>query len=108
MKNNFGFVALVFGFFSIQFLIADVKRFIKKPTDKNHWLYLHIGGMVGGYIATSTAFLVNVVHSDYPVVLWLTPVAIFYPFLVYTTRKFKNKFNTGKQINEIATIKINQ
>ncbi len=107
LKNSFGYAALTFGVFGIRFAYVDVSRFIKKPETKNHWLFLHIGGMIGGYIATSTAFLVNVVHCDYPVLLWLTPVSLLYPFLVFTNRKFKKKLNNGeKEVAEYATVKI--
>ena len=106
LKNNFGYVALVLAFFGCLFLRADLIRLIKKPTDKNHWLFLHIGGMIGGYISTVTAFLVNVVHSDYPVLLWLSPVTVLFPFLRYTQNKFKKKLDKGKVIEELATIKI--
>ena len=62
--------------------------------------------MIGGYIATVTAFLVNVVQSNYPVLLWLSPTVILVPFLFYTARKFINKFNKGKRVEELVTIKI--
>lgn len=36
VKNNFGYAALVFALFGIRFAIADIHRFIKPPTSKNH------------------------------------------------------------------------
>lgn len=63
--------------------------------------------MIGGYIATVTAFLVNVVHSAYPVLLWVTPVAFFYPFMMFTVYKFKKKLNKGeKDVADFATVKF--
>ena len=69
---------------------------------------IHISGMIGGYIAAATAFLVNVVHFQHAFVLWLTPSAIFVPVIFYTIRKFRKKIKSGTQVEELVTIKINQ
>lgn len=89
--NHIGIVAMVFGIFGCRTVYADVKKFIKKPSEKNHWLLSHISGMMGGYIATWTAFLVVNIDFLPQLVVWLAPTAIGVPFIVYFTRKFKTK-----------------
>ncbi len=87
--NSFGFVPLTFGFVMSSGVKQDYKRFTVPPTEKNHWLLKHITGMMGGYIATITAFLVQNIHVDPAFVVWLAPSLIIAPFISYTVRKFK-------------------
>ena len=105
-RTSFAGTAIVFGLIGINFVFNDFKRYLRKPLDKNHWLYTHIAGMIGGYIATLTAFLVNVIQFNPPIVLWVAPTVILVPFLIFTINKFKRKFNKGKEMKELAAIKI--
>lgn len=87
--NSFGFVPLTFGIVMTSGVKQDYRRFTVPPTEKNHWLLKHITGMMGGYIATITAFLVQNIHVDPAFVVWLAPSLIISPFIAYTVRKFK-------------------
>jgi hypothetical protein len=58
-SNSFGLVPFIFGGTLLSGVKQDYKRFTIPPTEKNHWLLKHIVGMMGGYIATLTAFLVQ-------------------------------------------------
>jgi uncharacterized membrane protein len=87
-----GIVSLVFGIIGTRGVITTIRNFIKQPTSKSVWIEGHISGMVGGYIASVTAFLV--VNNDKyiglpPVVAWLLPTALLVPYIVYWTRKYK-------------------
>lgn len=87
--HNFGLVPIVFGSVMLSGVVQDYKRFTVPPTEKNHWLLKHITGMMGGYIATITAFCVNNFHTKPEYISWLLPTVIITPFIVFTTRKFR-------------------
>lgn len=90
VQENMGIVAIIFGLIGIQIVFTDVRKFFKKPSEKNHWLFSHIGGMMGGYIATWTAFLVVNINFLPALVIWLGPAALGVPFIVYQLRKIKS------------------
>lgn len=96
--NSFGVVALAFGFFLIRGTRSDYKRFTVPPTEKNHWLFTHISGMIGGYIATITAFLVQNLHTDPAFIAWLLPTVVFTPVIIFTIRKFKSKKGSSEKL----------
>ena len=106
LKELFGVVAMVFGSIGLMGNYQVIKRYISGYKEKNGWLYIHISGMIGGYIATTTAFLVNVVTFQPSFVLWLAPTVVFTPVIIYTTTKFRRKINKGKRVEELATVKI--
>jgi uncharacterized membrane protein len=92
--NKGGLVPVVFGLISANFIRRDVLKFTKGPVDKKHWLYNHISGMVGSYIAGLTAFLaVNAgfVSRNFSLLVWLTPSIIGTPLIIYWIRKYKAK-----------------
>lgn len=87
--NSFGLVPFIFGGVMLSGVKDDYKRFTIPPTEKNHWLLKHITGMMGGYIATFTAFLVQNVHTDPGFIAWLAPTVILTPVIIYSTKKIK-------------------
>ena len=71
-------------------LLHDVKN--NKIIQKNVWIIRHIGMMLGGYIATFTAFLVvNVSLESLPWLPWLVPTIIGSPLIAYWTKKYQPK-----------------
>jgi len=87
-----GIVSLVFGIIGTRGVITTIRNFIKQPTSKTIWIEGHIGGMVGGYIASVTAFLVinNEHYIGLPmVVAWLLPTVMLVPFIVYWVGRYK-------------------
>lgn len=97
--NQIGIVAIVFGIIGSGFAYSGLKKIIRKPLDKNHWIKTHIGGMMGGYIATWTAFLVVNISFLPQLVVWLAPAAIGVPFIVYHI----SKFNLPKKNSELPS-----
>jgi uncharacterized membrane protein len=89
-EGSFGIVLLAFGAFGSFSCLQTMRRYASGYQDKNGWLYTHISGMCGGYIATLTAFLVNTVHFLPPVMLWLGPSVILTPYIIVTLRKFRS------------------
>ena len=86
--NGMGIVAIVFGVLGGLFSYGNLKKFLGGPSYKLAWLNGHIAGMVGGYIATLSAFLVT--NADFlpPIVNWLGPTIIGTPLIILWTRKF--------------------
>jgi uncharacterized membrane protein len=87
-------LSLGFGFGGIVLSINNMKPFFIKPEKGTYWYPAHIGNMMGGYIATTTAFLSTVV-SRYdvmnPMLAFALPSLIGVPLLIYWTRKVRLK-----------------
>lgn len=98
--NSAGYIPLAFGIICLSFSIRDTKKFITGPADKKHWLYNHIGGMLGSYIAGITAFLaVNAgATGGWPkLAVWLGPTFVGTPLIFYWTAKYKTSKANLKQ-----------
>ena len=61
-----------------------------KPNKSYHWYLSHIGNMLGGYIATSTAFMVTI-NGKFeimdPFLGFALPSMIGVPLIVYWIKK---------------------
>lgn len=97
-NNSFGFVALVFGIVGIRNAWTGIKPFYWKPKQKAFWLVSHISGMIGGYIATLTAFLVVNISFQPSFVLWLLPTVIGVPLIFYFTKKYSKNDKSSSNI----------
>lgn len=90
--TNMGIITLVFGTIGSLGVIQNIKKFGKGPKRKTLWIEGHISGMIGGYIAAFTAFVV-VNNDNYiglpPLIAWLGPTAILVPLIIYWTNKYK-------------------
>ncbi|UPT66349.1 MAG: hypothetical protein M0D57_18045 [Sphingobacteriales bacterium JAD_PAG50586_3] len=89
---SMGIVSLVFGLVGVRGVYKSVNSFIKQPTSKILWIEGHIAGMVGGYIAAVTAFLVvnNDKYIGLPgLVAWLLPTLLLVPLIIFWSRKYK-------------------
>lgn len=89
LGNSFGLVPFIFGGVMMSGVKEDYQRFTVPPTEKNHWLLKHIAGMMGGYIGTLTAFLVQNIETDPGFIAWLAPTVILTPVIIYSTNKIR-------------------
>jgi uncharacterized membrane protein len=95
-STTFGLVLLIFGLIGLINVKNDFKNYSGRYKNKNYWMLIHIGRMIGAYIASLTAFIV--VNAKYfpididPIILWLGPTLILTPFLVYWSKPFKKKY----------------
>ena len=65
--NIFGLVGIVLGLLACRLIYTNISAFKKKPNDPQYWLFAHVTGMGGAYIATFTAFaVVNVTFLPAP------------------------------------------
>ncbi len=88
------FILIIFGAILLLMVYNDLKIFYNNPVFvpyNRKWIIKHIGMMLGTYIATTTAFLVNVVHFNPPWVLWLSPTLVGILLIRYFNKQWKAK-----------------
>lgn len=87
-------VLTVFGLTGLIFALRNIKLYQNPEKLQKNWLKLHLGNMIGGYIAAVTAFVV--VNEFFPSFYgWFIPGIIGGTFIIYWIRKL-NKGNTPK------------
>lgn len=99
IKNGFfsggALLSVGFGMGGLLISYVNLKPFIIKPNKSYHWYLSHIGNMLGGYIATSTAFLVTI-NGKFeimdPFLGFALPSIIGVPLIVYWMRKTEKKY----------------
>ncbi len=87
-------VMIVFGVITMLNVYQDVRLFYTamkgEKLPKSAWLVRHVGMMMGSYIGTVTAFLVNnFTYGPAPWLLWLLPTAILVPVIFYWTNRVR-------------------
>ncbi len=104
--NAFGYIAAVFGGIGLRLILNDIKFFTKSVHDKNAWLLHHVGGMIGGYIATVSAF--SAVNFNFlpTIIQWLWPTIIGVPLLTAWINFYKRKFKAGKKAAELVEVRV--
>lgn len=88
-------VMIAFGAITLLNVTTDARLFYRAvkgiELPKSAWLVRHVGMMMGSYIGTVTAFLVNNYnYAPAPWLLWLLPTAILVPLILYWTRRVKS------------------
>lgn len=100
-------VFIVFGSIGGLMVWRNMQRFYKRTHDKHEWLYAHMGGFLGGYIATLTAFSVTNMEFIRPSILqWLWPSLIGVPLIILWTRYYKQRLTKGRRARSIMDIRI--
>ncbi|TAE24643.1 MAG: hypothetical protein EAZ92_13205 [Candidatus Kapaibacterium sp.] len=89
---SFGWVSVVFGALCLGLSLLDAQRFRTAPTERMHWFFTHLTRMIGGYIATFTAFCVVNVHFLPALAVWLLPTAIGTVGIAGWTAHYRRKF----------------
>ncbi|MDN5203971.1 DUF2306 domain-containing protein [Fulvivirgaceae bacterium BMA10] len=90
----FAYLAIGFGIGGLSLVISNLRSFIKPPKEKNAWLFNHIGGMIGGYIATLTAFSATVLNFLPGIWAWIWPSIIGIPLINFWIIYYKRKLST--------------
>jgi len=99
----FSIVLFAFSTIGLYCCGVDLYNYIKKPTNKFYWLFIHIFRMSHGFIAALTAFLVN--NSKlFPflpqVLLLIIPIAIGQPIITWIIWDYNRKVNKTKILAE--------
>ncbi len=108
LPGSFGIISIVFGSLGSWLGIRDIISFLRPSTDKQKWFFLHMTGMVAGYIAAMSAFsAVNMNFEWLPVsIQWLWPTIIGTPLLSMWVASYKKKFAKGRKIKEEVIVEI--
>ena len=86
LSQKINIIMSVFGIVGLVFAVRELQLFTDQEKLKGNWLKLHLGKMIGGYIAATTAFLVvnNVFPSFYG---WFIPGIVGGLYITYWIRK---------------------
>jgi uncharacterized membrane protein len=91
--NNFGIVYLVFASIGLLMVMQDFRYSRRQKLDKKAYLRKHLQRLGGGFIASSTAFLVvnlRELPDWFPVwALWLLPTLLISPLISFHSKKYK-------------------
>lgn len=100
-----GILAAGFGFGGMLMVWSELKRYIKPPQDKFDWFYNHMGNMVGGFIASVTAFSTQVMTFLPGVMQWIWPSLVGVPLIIFWIRLYQNKIKQGNRLTELVEIR---
>lgn len=103
-SNTFGIMGIVFGGFGLRNAILWLQQFFKAPKDKMHWLYAHLQGFGGAYIAAFTAFMVVNINFLPALLVWLLPGILGGFLIALTTNKYKKKFAQKEKVKYIEGV----
>jgi hypothetical protein len=101
----FGFLAIGFGIGGLLIVFNSIRRFIKPPVDKHQWLFNHIGNMVGGFIASVTAFSAQTMHFMPGFIQWAWPSFVGVPLIVYWIRYYRKRLDEGIPMSKLVQLK---
>lgn len=84
-----GVVPVVFGVFGMVLAGLDLSKFAWPRADRRQWWFDHMGGMLGSYVATVTAF--SVVNFTFlpTAVRWLWPIVVGTPLIALWIAYYK-------------------
>ena len=94
ISESLMFIGFGIGGWTISY--ANLKPFLVRPEKAYHWYLTHTGNMMGGYIATFTAFLSTMVSRfefPYPLFLFILPSLVGIPLLLWWQFQKEQSFN---------------
>lgn len=100
----FAYLAIGFGTGGLIIALGNLRSFLNNK-DENKWLFEHIGGMLGSYIATVTAFSSQTMSFMPGLLQWIWPSIIGVPVIAYTIYKYKKKISSNQKVEDLVTIK---
>ena len=89
-------LSIGFGVGGLLLSFTNMKPFVCTPQKAYHWYLSHVGNMMGGYIATFTAFLSTIVtrfEVMNPFLAFALPSLIGIPLLIYWQKRIELNFN---------------
>ena len=98
VSKTINIVLCVFAVVGIVFSVKDLILYKNPEKLKKSWLKLHLGKMIGAYIAATTAFVV--VNQFFPSIYgWFIPGIVGGFFIMYWIRKLNKKKNLANIIS---------
>ncbi|MBV6404357.1 MAG: hypothetical protein IT228_08160 [Flavobacteriales bacterium] len=100
-------IPTTFGALGCVVVLLQVRRFHRNHHDKQEWLYIHMGGFLGSYIATVSAFSAANLDMIEPAWLrWLWPLLVGVPLVLVWTRHYRNRFDRGERPGFLGRLRI--
>ena len=98
---------LVFGMIGSLMVWRNLQRFYKRSHEKHEWLFAHMTGFLGGYIATVSAFSAVNMEFIRPVWLqWLWPTILGAPLIALWSNYYRKKFAKGRRARDVVEVRI--
>jgi uncharacterized membrane protein len=98
-RGMWGTVPLIFGIFCGTSGWKDIRRFYRRPADKQHWFFTHGSRMGGAFAATVTAFIVvNVQMGSLSWLLWILPGVLIGVWIGKILSHYRKLFAANKAI----------
>lgn len=100
-------IFLAFGLVGSFMVWRNIQRFYKRSHEKHEWLFAHMTGFLGGYIATVSAFSVVNLTFIHPAWLrWLWPTLVGAPLITLWVSYYRRKFARGRRVRDVAEVRI--
>lgn len=98
---------LAFGLVGSLMVWRNLQRFYKRNHEKHEWLFAHMSGFLGGYIATVSAFsAVNLTFIQPVWLRWLWPTLVGTPLIILWVNHYRKKFARGRRVREVVEVRI--
>lgn len=101
----FGILSIVFATVGLLLAAGHVKQFAWPSTNPHMWFFRHISGMVGGFIASVTAFSVQVLTFMPELLQWLWPSLVLVPLIVYWNIDYRRRLARGERLQALAELR---
>lgn len=85
----------VFGCIGLALSMSDFRNYTKLATDSSRWLRMHLGRMVGAFIASVTAFIIAGLGWN-GLFFWIGPTLVGSAYIGYYNSKIKGKNRAGQ------------
>ncbi len=106
-RDSASIIFFVYGSVGLFMVWRNLHQFYKRSVDKREWLYMHMTGFLGGYIATVSAFSAVNLHMIQPTWLqWLWPTIIGSPLIAYWISYYRKGFAKGKRVSDMVRTRI--
>ncbi|TRX57554.1 hypothetical protein FNH22_15540 [Fulvivirga sp. M361] len=98
VQGAFPYLSIGFGTLGLLLSKKNIQLFLK-PHEAQAWLYRHIGGMIGGFIAALTAFSSQVMGFLPTWLQWSWPSLIGVPLIYIFIVRLKRKIDQSKAVS---------
>ena len=106
-RDGASIIFAAFGALCLFMVFLQVRRFFNARQDRNEWLFAHMIGFMGCYVATLSAFSAVNLEMIRPAWLqWLWPTFIGIPLITIVVRYFRDKVGEGKRSRILARARI--
>lgn len=99
-NSGFSILFIIFGIFGLLMSLDDFRFLNTYQSDKKLWLTNHIGRIVGGVIASVTAFFIAGLNFQ-SIFAWISPSIIGTLYIVYWIRNIKKNGKAASILNRI-------